>query len=219
MSRPRTGYIAHFRIRFNECDPLGHVNNAVFLNFLEQTAIDHAAAVGWSSEALREAAGAVFVARRHEIDYLRPAFEGEWLRVITWPEEMAGARGYRHYEIARLDDPAPGDLVDRLLTKEEIVPLEKARIIVRARTEWAFMNVTTGRPSRIPAIVLVDFIEYEGEEEGFHAATDTDTPGSVHPAVDDLDAGGAVALGATWDRAAGHPRTRRGDGVEPDPGA
>jgi acyl-CoA thioester hydrolase len=157
MTSPKSGYVGYFRVRFNECDPLGHVNNAVYLNYLEQTAIDHAAIVGWSSAELQREAGAVFVARRHEIEYLRPATEGTLLQVRTWPGEMSGARGNRHYEIGRVDGD-PTALVDRLLTPAELGPLPRAQLIVRAKTEWAFMNVTTGRPTRIPACVVQDFL-------------------------------------------------------------
>ena len=157
MTRARTGYLAFVRVRFHECDPLGHVNNAVYLNYLEQVAIDHAAAVGWPAERLRREVGAVFVARRHEIDYLRPAFEGDTLRVRTWPEEMSGARGVRVYDITRADGE-PGEQVDRLLSPEELVPTPPGQILVRARTEWAFMNVATGRPQRIPASVVREFL-------------------------------------------------------------
>lgn len=159
MSSAKTGYIAFFRVRFNECDPLGHVNNSVYLTYLEQTAIDHAAAMGWSSAELQAEAGAVFVARKHEIEYLQPAREGEWLKVQTWPGEMSGARGNRHYEIGRVTDEDPAALVDRLLQPDEITPLPRAALVVRAKTEWAFMNVSTGRPTRIPQLVVRDFIE------------------------------------------------------------
>jgi acyl-CoA thioester hydrolase len=90
---PTSGFVSYVRVRFNECDPLGHVNNAVYLNYLEQVAIDHAAARGLTSSALIEQAGALFVARKHEIEYHRPAFEGDLLQVRTWPTEMRGARG------------------------------------------------------------------------------------------------------------------------------
>ncbi len=159
MSSPKTGYVAFFRVRFGECDPLGHVNNSVYLTYLEQTAIDHAAALGWSSAELQEEAGAVFVARKHEIEYLQPAREGEWLRVVTWPAEMSGARGNRHYEIGRVTNEEPASMVDRVLQPDEIVPMPRAELIVRAKTEWAFMNVTTGRPTRIPPVVVRDFLE------------------------------------------------------------
>jgi acyl-CoA thioester hydrolase len=128
---------------------------------MEQTAIDHSATLGWSSENLRRETGAVFVARKHEIEYLQPAMEGEILQVRTWPGEMSGARGNRHYEISRVRNEDPAGLVDRLLAPEEIVPLPRAELLVRARTEWAFMNVSTGRPARIPPIVVRDFLIVE----------------------------------------------------------
>ena len=67
MSVTKTGYASLVRVRFSDCDPLGHVNNSVNLNYLEQVAIDHSASLGWSSGELTAAAGAVFVARKHEI--------------------------------------------------------------------------------------------------------------------------------------------------------
>jgi acyl-CoA thioesterase FadM len=36
-------FLAHVRVRFHDVDALGHVNNAAYLTFLEQAAIDHAA--------------------------------------------------------------------------------------------------------------------------------------------------------------------------------
>ena len=53
MSVPRTGFHSFVRVRFQECDPFGHVNNTVYLGYLEQVAIDHAAAVGWPAARLQ----------------------------------------------------------------------------------------------------------------------------------------------------------------------
>ena len=95
MKKPRSGFIAYVRVRFHECDPLGHVNNAVYLAYLEQAAIDHAAAAGWPAARLRAELGAVFVARKHEIEFLLPSFENDILEVMTWPETVSGARAIR----------------------------------------------------------------------------------------------------------------------------
>jgi len=157
MSKARCGYLQFVRVRFHECDPLGHVNNSVYLNYLEQVAIDHAAAMGWPASRLREEIGAVFVARKHEIEYLQPAFEGDVLRIRTWPDAMSGARGHRVYDITRATEE-PGEQIDRLLTPDELVPAPRGEVLVRAKTEWAFMNVATGRPQRIPENVVQDFL-------------------------------------------------------------
>src|SRR5215213_1310317 len=77
---PRSGFLAHFRGRYPEMDALGHVNNAVYLHYLEQAAIEHSSALGFTSELL-DRLGGLFIARRHEIDYLRPAVVGDLLQV------------------------------------------------------------------------------------------------------------------------------------------
>src|SRR3954471_5836408 len=91
-NRTSPRYAAHFKVRHYEMDALGHVNNAVYLHYLEQAAIEHISAVGYPAERLR-ALGGVFIARRHEIEYLRPASAGDLLQVVTWPEALQGARG------------------------------------------------------------------------------------------------------------------------------
>ncbi len=143
------------RVRFHELDPLGHVNNAVYLTYLEEAAIEHAAAAGWPASRLREHGG-VFIARRHEIDFLQPAVEGDVLQVRTWAESMSGARAHRAYEITRLDR-VDGPPHDGLVDAAEVEPVPRDRLLVRARTEWAFVDVATGRPRRIPAAVRDDF--------------------------------------------------------------
>ncbi|HZA91065.1 MAG TPA: acyl-CoA thioesterase, partial [Gemmatimonadales bacterium] len=86
----------YFRVRFHEVDALGHVNNAAYLNYLEQAAIDHATFLGLDWQRL-QALGGVFVARRHEVVFLKPTFTGDLLRVVTWLGEPRGARVDRQY--------------------------------------------------------------------------------------------------------------------------
>jgi len=142
-------YLAHVRVRHHELDPLGHVNNATYLHYLEQAAIDHAEAVGWGVARVR-GMGYLFIARRHEIEYVRPAVMGDWLRVATWIVGAAGARVVRAYEIARVpaDALAAGPPRDRLVPADSVPPA--GELIVRARTEWAYIEEATGRPRRIP---------------------------------------------------------------------
>ena len=84
-------FAAYFKVRHYEMDALGHVNNAVYLHYMEQAAIEHAAALGYTMERLRELGG-LFISRRHEIDYLRPATAGDVLQVVTWAVDMKGAQ-------------------------------------------------------------------------------------------------------------------------------
>lgn len=157
MSTARSGFVTYVRVRFSECDPMGHVNNAVYLNYFDELAILHASAVGWSSQKLLERSGSLFVARKHEIEYFQPAFVGDWLAVRTWPLSMGAAKGDRYYEVSRVDDD-PANLQERLLLPEECEPLPRGEILIRGQTTWAFMNVTSGRPTRIPPDVSASFM-------------------------------------------------------------
>jgi acyl-CoA thioester hydrolase len=68
-------------VRFRDCDPMGHVNNAVYLTYLEQARFAHWRAVwGFTLEALPAGAPGVILARA-EVDYRKPARYGEMLEV------------------------------------------------------------------------------------------------------------------------------------------
>lgn len=159
MSQPRTVFRTYVRVRFGECDPYGHLNNAVYLGYLEQAAFDHAALCGWPVNKLLEEVGAVFVARRHELDFLQPAFEGNVLEISTWPEGMSMARTRRHYVIRRI--PTEGLAVPdpELIAFESFSVPERRDLILQATTEWAFVDPKRGRAVRIPQHVLDGFLK------------------------------------------------------------
>ena len=141
--------------RFHEADLLGHVNNAVYLHYMEQAAIEHATWLGLTVEASR-AFGGVFVARRHEIEFLRAAYPGDVVRVQTWLLEPHGARITRCYQIYRGRDPAGEPFTGRVPRGD--LPLSPETVLVRAVTEWVFMS-EDGRPRRIPEGVQALFAQ------------------------------------------------------------
>lgn len=156
--RARSAFLAHVRVRFHDCDPLGHVNNAVYLGYLEQAAIDHAAAAGWPASRLRAEFGAVFVARRHEIEFPLSAFENDVLEILTWPESLSGARAIRAYQIRHIDAIPGSPPPDRLVDPAHVPPAPKGEIVVTALTAWAFADVSRGRPVRIPRTLIEEFV-------------------------------------------------------------
>jgi YbgC/YbaW family acyl-CoA thioester hydrolase len=166
-SRPDPGvpaFEAFFRVRFHEVDALGHVNNAAYLNYLEQAAIDHASFLGLDLAGL-QALGGVFVARRHQIVFLKPTFAGDLLRVVTWLGEPRGARVDRHYLVFReqggiTDTPVQG----RPVTWSDTAP--DHALAARASTEWVFAT-SQGEPRRIPNEVARAF--QSGMAEGTDA--------------------------------------------------
>lgn len=120
-------------------DALGHVNNAVYQNYLEQAAIEHSEHLGFTFDVYRELGG-VFVMRRVEIEYLRPAVAGDTLEVSTWLKEMRGSRAVRCYEI-------------RKQNQEEL--------LVTALALWVWVDTKTMRPRPIPSILLEGFLQLQ----------------------------------------------------------
>lgn len=158
MRQPRSGFMSYVRVRFHECDPLGHLNNTVYLGYLEQAAIDHAVAEGWPASRLQSEFGAVFIARRHEIEFLLPSFENDILEIVTWPVEISGARARRGYHIRRMSGDFHALPGNRLIDSAEIQTPSRDELVVRASTEWVLANVERGRPVRIPALLADAFL-------------------------------------------------------------
>ncbi|MBA3920823.1 MAG: acyl-CoA thioesterase [Nostocaceae cyanobacterium] len=129
-------FTTELRVRHYEMDALGHVNNAVYQNYLEQVAIEHSEHLGLTLDVYRRLGG-VFVMRRVEIEYLRPAIAGDILAVSTWLQEVRGTRAVRRYEIRKQGE-------DHLL--------------VTAEALWVWVEVATMRPRPIPPEILTPFL-------------------------------------------------------------
>jgi acyl-CoA thioester hydrolase len=120
----------------DEIDELGHVNNVVYVAWMQDAAIAHSATLGWTSARYLQL-GAGWVARTHHVEYLRPATLGDRVVIQTHVAEMKKATSLRRYRIVR---PSDGEL------------------LVRAETDWAFIDFKTGRPTRIPPQVVEAYL-------------------------------------------------------------
>ena len=81
--------------------------------------------------------------RRHLLDYLRQALPGEALVVETRVVRLSGASSQRQ------------TLIYRVQGREEGL---KDELIFRALTDWAFIDLRSGRPTRIPADICARFV-------------------------------------------------------------
>ena len=122
-------------VHADDCDELGHVNNVRWVAFVAELAGAHAMRRGSDNESVREQ-GAIWIVRRHEIDYHRSALPGEEIVEETWVEAMSGARSIRHSRFSRPADQA---------------------LLVSAVTTWAYVDAQTQRPRRIPAEMIARF--------------------------------------------------------------
>lgn len=126
-------YSKNITIPPSAIDENGHVNNVVYVQWMQDIAIEHYDALGGI-----EAQGphATWVVREHRVEYLLPAFAGEEIVIRTWVENIRRVRSLRKYEFVRKRD---------------------GNTLVKGETDWVFVNVKTGSPLAIPEDVIKVF--------------------------------------------------------------
>ena len=114
------------RVEESDLDDQSHVNNVVYVRWVQDTATAH-----WLALAPAEVRAEVaWVTLRHEIDYLKPAFLGDEIVVRTRVGRAEGLTFERHSEVRRASD---------------------ALLLARSRTLWCPVDPRTGRPRRVTA--------------------------------------------------------------------
>ena len=104
-------------------DDENHVNNVVYLQWVQDIAVDH-----WYSKSNDEFNDAYYwVVLDHFIEYKGPAFLGDELIVKTYVRKNAGVRSSRVVEF-----------------------FKNEKLVVRAKTNWCLLDRTRNRPTRIP---------------------------------------------------------------------
>ncbi|GMM92024.1 acyl-CoA thioesterase [Qipengyuania sp. MTN3-11] len=126
-------YARRFVAEADTIDELGHVNNAVWVRWVQDIATEH-----WRAVAAPQFVDAyVWVVIRHEIDYRGNVGPGEEVVATTWiPGVPKGARFDRCVEF---HDAA-------------------GRLLVAVRSTWAMIDRATQRPQRIRAKIAAPFV-------------------------------------------------------------
>ncbi len=132
VNRP---FVLPVKVMPEHIDAQDHASNVVILAWMNEAAIAHSAQLGYNASAYHKLQ-AMFVVRRHEISYLRPARLGDELICATWLCYLEKATAHRRHEIIRPKD---------------------GKIIATALNIWAYVDMQTGRPRRIHAEVLAAF--------------------------------------------------------------
>lgn len=130
LEPPANAFSHRFGVPTTDIDMLGHAGNVAWVRWVNEAAQAHSEAVGLDLAAYREL-GVIWVVRRHDIEYLAAAFEGEQLVATTWIESLRGATSVR-----------------RTVFKRE------STLLARAATTWVLLTVPEGRPTRIPRELL-----------------------------------------------------------------
>ena len=122
-------HVIELPVQAEDIDAYDHVNNAVYLTWLDRAAWSHSAALGVPlSQCLALRRG--MAAQRIEIEYLRAAVRGDVVQSATWIVSADGRlRAERRFQVRRAADGVT---------------------LARARIDYVCINLDSGRAARMP---------------------------------------------------------------------
>lgn len=133
--RMSTAFTRRFRVRHYECDAYGHLNNVNYVRYMQEVALDAAAAVGWDM-AQHARHKRQWIIRETEIEYLTPLQYNQAVDVVTWIQDFRKVRSRRAYEFYRVDD---------------------GMLAAKALTDWVYVDTESGKPAPITQEVITAF--------------------------------------------------------------
>ncbi|HTM26404.1 MAG TPA: thioesterase family protein [Vicinamibacterales bacterium] len=132
-------FVHRVEVRFRDCDPMGHTNNAVYLTYLEQTRFAHWRSLwGFGSPQLPPGMPGVILARV-ECDYKRPTRYGDVLDVRMKVAALGRSSFRYEYEI-----------VD-----------EQGRTVLEAKTVQVMYDYAAEKPVAIPDDIRKRLLELQ----------------------------------------------------------
>ena len=118
-------------IQPSDIDHMGHVNNSVYLKWVQDAVVDY-----WSSVAPPDAvARHLWVALKHEISYLKPTFLQDNVVAEVIAEKVEGARAYFRTVVKRGED-----------------------VLSEIQSTWCCLDAGTHRPARLARDVISRFL-------------------------------------------------------------
>lgn len=129
-------YILPLRAEPADIDEFDHVNNAVYVQWMEECAWQHSIDLGLGF-AEYQALDRGMAVLRHEIDYLASAYVGEECEMATWiPHSAQRIRMDRYFQLRRVADGVT---------------------LLRAKTTFVCIELSSGRPKRMPPEFVVGY--------------------------------------------------------------
>ena len=115
-----------------DIDGLGHVNNVVYVRWVQDVAVAHWRAVASHDNQEK----LLWIVVRHEIDYKQAARLGDEILARTWVGAATRIRFERHTELLRASDGC---------------------LLAKAKTVWCPIDAVTGKPTSVSAEVRAAF--------------------------------------------------------------
>lgn len=123
----KVSYKHSFKVKLQDIDALNHVNNIVYLQWVQEISAMH-----WNTLTSKEIKEKyAWVALRHEIDYLGQAYVNDTITIHTWIDETHGAKSIRIVHIYC-----------------------GAKLLTKSKTTWCLLDAETLKPKRIGQDIL-----------------------------------------------------------------
>lgn len=127
----KAAYAYAVQVEANDIDFMGHVNNAIYLNWVQRAVIAH-----WEAIAdARAAAACVWVALKHEITYRKPALLGDNIIVTAVLEQVRRESAFYETIIRRGTD-----------------------VLAHVKSRWCCLDATTLRPTRVGSEIVQNIL-------------------------------------------------------------
>jgi acyl-CoA thioester hydrolase len=115
----------------DDIDHMGHVNNAVYLKWVQESVVAY-----WEKVAPAEAvAGHLWIALKHEISYRKPAFLKDKVIAEVVAEGVKGTRAFFSTVVRRGED-----------------------VLAEVKSCWCCLDAATKRPARVQEAVAARFL-------------------------------------------------------------
>ncbi|ENX38827.1 acyl-CoA thioesterase [Acinetobacter courvalinii] len=115
------------RVQPEHIDVLGHVNNVMYIQWMQDVAAAHIETLGLGLAQYLELKHAM-VAVEHHVQYRKAALEGEHIILRTWLDDINALYSFRQYAFYRPKDQS---------------------VLFMGNTKWACIEIETGRPKRM----------------------------------------------------------------------
>jgi acyl-CoA thioester hydrolase len=122
-------------VTVRDIDQAQHVNNAVYLAYVEDCGFQLVKHFKWPAQRMRDAGFALLI-RKHHIQYVQPALLDDEIEVASYVYDVRRASAMRYYSITRVSDGA---------------------LLAQVNSLGVWVDLKTGLPARFPAQFLTDF--------------------------------------------------------------
>lgn len=132
-------------VQLEHIDVLGHVNNVVYVQWMQDVASAHIEALGVGLEQYLEMKHAM-VAVEHHVQYRKAAMLDDDVILRTWLHDINALYSFRQYAFFKASDNS---------------------LLFTGNTKWACIEIATGRPKRMSPTFIQAYQPIDAEVDPF----------------------------------------------------